>query len=153
MTIKELNSMSFKERAFLMALSTIGETLRELSHEDRKDIEELTALYLRTNDEEELESSARAMLEILEQMPVSVRVFVEPAPSASLASWNARLGKKIRDLRVEAGLTQEQLGEMSGLGQSHISRLELGQHSPNALTMEKIADALKVNLEAIAPTG
>jgi transcriptional regulator with XRE-family HTH domain len=55
---------------------------------------------------------------------------------------------RIKDLRVNAHLTQEELAELSGLPQSHISRLESGKHSPSRITLEKLAQALNVGVEA-----
>ena len=57
-------------------------------------------------------------------------------------TWTEWVGKRIREARNEAGLTQEQLAAKSGLPQSHISRIENAKHSPARATIEKIANAL-----------
>jgi len=61
------------------------------------------------------------------------------------------VGKKIRERREAAGLTQEQLAEKSGLPQSHISRLENARHSPSRSTLDKIASALQISLADLDP--
>ena len=51
-------------------------------------------------------------------------------------------GKVIRQLRMNAGLTQEQLGFEADLRRTYISILELGQQQPSLTTIIKIAGAL-----------
>ena len=51
-------------------------------------------------------------------------------------------GKVIRELRVKAGLTQEQLGFEADLRRTFISILELGQQQPTLTTILKLAAAL-----------
>lgn len=53
-------------------------------------------------------------------------------------------GKVIRELRLDAGLTQEQLGLEAGLRRTFVSLLELGQQQPSITTLFKIATALGV---------
>ena len=56
----------------------------------------------------------------------------------------AAFGMVIRELRSEAGLTQEQLGFEADLRRTFISVLELGQQQPTLTTIFKLAKALKV---------
>ena len=51
-------------------------------------------------------------------------------------------GKVIRELRVKAGLTQEQLGFEADLRRTFISILELGRQQPTLTTILKLATAL-----------
>lgn len=60
------------------------------------------------------------------------------------------LAVRIRDLRLNAGLTQEQLAEKIGVKKQNISRYENGRVEPNIRTAKKIADALGVSLEEMA---
>ena len=53
-------------------------------------------------------------------------------------------GKVIRELRLDAGLTQEQLGLEAGLRRTFVSLLELGQQQPSLTTLFKLAPALGV---------
>ena len=41
------------------------------------------------------------------------------------------IGQRIQKYRLEKKLTQEQLAEMTGISQKHISRLERGIHAPH----------------------
>ena len=52
-------------------------------------------------------------------------------------------GNVLRQLRKEAGLTQEQLGFEAELERNYISMLELGQRQPTLTTLFKLATALK----------
>jgi len=53
-------------------------------------------------------------------------------------------GKVIRELRLNAGLTQEQLGLEADLRRTFVSLLELGEQHPSLITLFKIAPALGV---------
>lgn len=55
-----------------------------------------------------------------------------------------KLGIKIRQLRTEACITQEKLGEMTGLDRTYISGIERGVRNPAIKNIDKIAKALKV---------
>ncbi len=55
-------------------------------------------------------------------------------------------GKRIKELREAAGMTQAELSQKSGISQEHISRLENGHHDINTKTADKIAAALGVTL-------
>ncbi|MHB1117774.1 helix-turn-helix domain-containing protein [Sideroxydans sp.] len=54
-------------------------------------------------------------------------------------------GKVLRKLRIEAGLTQEQLGFEADVRRTYISILELGQQQPSLTTIFKIAHALNMS--------
>lgn len=59
------------------------------------------------------------------------------------------VGGKIRFLRKQNGLTQEELAEKSNLQYSYISGVEHGDRNISLLTLEKIINALEVTPEAI----
>ncbi len=46
------------------------------------------------------------------------------------------------DARKEKNLTQKQLSELTGIEQSHISRLENGNYNPTVAYLKRIAKAL-----------
>jgi transcriptional regulator with XRE-family HTH domain len=52
-------------------------------------------------------------------------------------------GRVLRRLRLEAGLTQEQVGFEADLRRTYVSILELGQQQPSLVTILKLAKALK----------
>jgi DNA-binding XRE family transcriptional regulator len=57
-----------------------------------------------------------------------------------------QVGIKIRALRMEKGLTQDQFANLAGLNRTHVYRLESGQQSVTLRTMKIIADALEVRV-------
>lgn len=56
------------------------------------------------------------------------------------------LGKRIKELRRNKKLTQEQLAEKIGIGTPNISYFETGKYTPALETMQKIARALDVEI-------
>ena len=56
-----------------------------------------------------------------------------------------RIGRRIRDLRKERNLHQEQLAEKAKLAGNTVSRIEAGRYRPSVLTTVKIAKALGVD--------
>lgn len=51
-------------------------------------------------------------------------------------------GRVLRRLRLEAGLTQEELGFEADLRRTYVSILELGQQQPSLSSIFKLAGAL-----------
>jgi len=57
------------------------------------------------------------------------------------------ISKRIRLLRLEKGYTQEQLEEMADLGTNYIYKLENLSTNLKIQTLEKVMDALEVDLD------
>lgn len=55
------------------------------------------------------------------------------------------VGRNVRRVREERGLTQEQLAERSGFTQQYISGLENGRRNPTVVTVYELAHALGVS--------
>jgi transcriptional regulator with XRE-family HTH domain len=64
-------------------------------------------------------------------------------------SVQQKLGKKLQALRKEAGISQEKLGELTGLDQTYISGIERGKRNPSLRSIEKLAKALNVNVSEL----
>ena len=58
------------------------------------------------------------------------------------------LGVRIQELRKLRKLTQAQLSQKVDIDAKHLSRIEVGKSFPSLDTLEKIANALKVELQA-----
>jgi transcriptional regulator with XRE-family HTH domain len=54
-------------------------------------------------------------------------------------------GKRVRELRLEKGMTQEQLAEAAGLHPTFISNVERGYRVPTIVTLLKLAKGLDVD--------
>ncbi len=61
------------------------------------------------------------------------------------AEWFAG---RLRELRTEAGLTQEQLAEMAGVQRDAVARWERGTREPSWGNVVALADALGVSCDA-----
>ncbi|OGJ00660.1 hypothetical protein A3G98_00315 [Candidatus Nomurabacteria bacterium RIFCSPLOWO2_12_FULL_37_8] len=56
-----------------------------------------------------------------------------------------QFGKKLREVRLKKKLSQGDLARILGVHRSYISGLERGRRNPSLVTIQKIAQALKVN--------
>ena len=56
------------------------------------------------------------------------------------------IGEKIKSSRLSKGLTQKQLGQLCGMADSAIRRYELGGANPKIETLQKIANALNIDI-------
>lgn len=59
------------------------------------------------------------------------------------------LGKRIRDIRKEKGLTQVELGDLIDMEKPNMNRLERGGTNPTVLTLKKICTALDITLSGL----
>jgi transcriptional regulator with XRE-family HTH domain len=57
----------------------------------------------------------------------------------------SQLGPNLREIRQKLGLTQEEVGERSGIPQGEISRIEHGERDPRVSTLVRLAKALEVS--------
>lgn len=61
------------------------------------------------------------------------------------------VGERIRDFRKEKGLSQEELGEKAGFHFTHIGVVERGEKNASLDTLNKIAEALDVEIVELFP--
>lgn len=77
------------------------------------------------------------------------------APSADLQerllSSRRYIGEQIKKRRESLGMTQLALAKKAKIPQSHVSRLERGKHAPTRLTIERVAEALRIAPEKLDP--
>lgn len=59
------------------------------------------------------------------------------------------LGEVVKNMRLESGLSQEQLGNRCGLNRAYIGTIERGEKTMTVETAMKIAYGLKVPLSSI----
>ena len=62
---------------------------------------------------------------------------------------NIQVGNEIRIAREKAGLTQEQFGEMVGLGTKNVSDIERGVAGITISTLKRICERLSISSDAI----
>ena len=56
-------------------------------------------------------------------------------------------GKRIRELRIMKGITQEQLAEVLGLGVDHIGRIEIGRRGCSIDLLIELSNYFDVSLD------
>lgn len=60
-----------------------------------------------------------------------------------------KFGKRVRQLRLERGLTQEGLGDKCGLDLTYIGRIERGEQNSSLVVIASIAKGLGVSVEEL----
>lgn len=64
------------------------------------------------------------------------------------------VGRNVRRIRIEKGLTQEQLAERAGVSQFYISLLETGGRNPTVVSLWELSQALGVShVDLVLPDG
>lgn len=63
----------------------------------------------------------------------------------------AEVGQQIRRLRDAKGWNQAELAVYAGIGPSGVSQIETGKRNPSAATLQKIAEALGVEISDLFP--
>lgn len=58
---------------------------------------------------------------------------------------NQVIGKTIRLLRTQKGMSQELLSGLAGIARTHLTMIENGKKQPNLNTVWKLASALEIN--------
>lgn len=60
-----------------------------------------------------------------------------------------KIAKRLKDLRLKAGLTIMEVAKLCGVGDSTVRMWELGQRTPSDKTKAKIASLYKSSVDAI----
>ena len=60
---------------------------------------------------------------------------------------NSEVGFNIRRIREERGLSQEELAALAGLHRAYVGQIERGEKNIGLKNLQKIAQALEVNIE------
>lgn len=67
--------------------------------------------------------------------------------TGNLSQNDISIAKRIRRLRKQKGLTQEQLAEKTHVSTTHIGLVETGKRRASLKTLQRIASALGVKLK------
>ena len=60
-----------------------------------------------------------------------------------------QLGQRIREIRVQKGMTQSEIAERCGMASNYIAMLERGERNPTYLTLLKIAEGCDVSISEL----
>ncbi len=63
------------------------------------------------------------------------------------------IGDRLKALRIEQALTQEELAGKAGVAQNTVARLERNETEPHMSTARKLAQALSVHPRQLTKTG
>ncbi len=145
---------SLESRLTGAAVATVVARMVQLNDQDQQYLFECVKDLSTIEDREDAEDTMKTIIEILDPCKNIQRVpqnqlTQKEMPRDDYESWLVWISKKLRDLRAQSGLTQQQLAEKAGLPQSHISRLEAGKHSPSNKTLAKIAGALGIDVKQL----
>lgn len=66
-----------------------------------------------------------------------------------LLGSNIEIGNRIREVRIQAAMTQTELAGAVGLDQSEISRIERGERTLSVVCLVRIASALAVPAQSL----
>ncbi|HNP35465.1 MAG TPA: cupin domain-containing protein [Woeseiaceae bacterium] len=61
---------------------------------------------------------------------------------------NQDIGGRLRELRTRRGLSQRQLGRLTGVANASISQIEAGKLNPTVSMLKKVLDGIPVSLSA-----
>jgi transcriptional regulator with XRE-family HTH domain len=62
-----------------------------------------------------------------------------------------RFGKRLREIREEAGISQEKLAAQAGVHRTYVSSVERGKRNVSLVNIERFAAALGVTMGALMP--
>ncbi len=62
---------------------------------------------------------------------------------------NYEFGKRVRFLREQRKLTQEELALLSDINKNYLSDIERGERNPTLVVIKKIANGLNITLEEL----
>ena len=71
----------------------------------------------------------------------------KPSPTYAGSPVLIKLGKKIRLIREQKGLSQESVALASGIDRSYFGGIERGEHNVAVINLEKIAIALDIKIK------
>lgn len=64
-----------------------------------------------------------------------------------MANINKKFGNRVRELRLESGLSQEQFSYKADLHRTYIGMIERAEKNISLINIEKIAKALNISIK------
>lgn len=61
----------------------------------------------------------------------------------------AKIGNRIRELRMKTGLSQEKFAQKIGMDRTYFASVELGKRNISIVNIEKIAKGLEISLSEL----
>lgn len=67
-------------------------------------------------------------------------------PDPAMQNWCVIVGRNVRRLRIQKGMTQEELAFEAKIDLTYMGGIERGRRNPSLMVMARIANALSVPL-------
>ena len=64
---------------------------------------------------------------------------------AERSAAHAALGRAVREIRVARRISQEALGDLSGMDRTYVGGIERGERNPSYQAIRRLSDALAVS--------
>ncbi|WP_461536016.1 helix-turn-helix domain-containing protein [Spongorhabdus nitratireducens] len=77
---------------------------------------------------------------------MEISIFLFTGRMLALATVQKEFGNRLREIRQEQCLTQEELAHRAGLNRTYIGDIERGEKNITLASMEKLAKALGIKL-------
>lgn len=61
------------------------------------------------------------------------------------------IGKNVREIRLEKGLTQDELADRCGFYRTYINLIEISKKLPSSYSLYKVAKGLEVSIDKLNP--
>lgn len=129
-----------------IAVGATGNKVRALRKNKGLNLEELGALtglsptYISEVERGEKVASISALRAITEVFEVPISLFIGNKRKQSV------VGQKLRNARVNRGITQKELAEITGLSTAMITHLENGKVQASLDSIEKISESLGISI-------
>jgi len=68
---------------------------------------------------------------------------------SEVASRERKIAEKLRDYRIESGLSQNALADKSGIDRKTVNRIENNHFSPSIATLIRLCDTLAVKVSEV----
>ena len=74
---------------------------------------------------------------------------LEAVNSMTIDERLVSFGKRVREIRMNKGISQEKLAEMSGIDRSYMGNIERGEKNVTLKKAYEICDALKIDIQGL----
>lgn len=136
-------------------LIALGRTIREIRHERSIDAGDLAAAagivptHLDAIEAGRSEPPYDVLLALACGLGIQPGMLVHRASNLDTSAACAAFAQRLRELRIERGVSQAHLARRAGLHRTQIGKLELGEREPRLGTLLRLAHGLDVPPEVL----
>ena len=93
------------------------------------------------------------IIEFLSIIRLFLGVLIKKFYNNKIMDIKILLGRRIREYRTKAGLTQSQLAEKIGIDDKHLSNIERGKNMPNPTILCALAELFSIEIKDLFEFG